>query len=183
VNLDYLDNSTEAKARRNTLIASGITFLIANLKMESNVLEILSLKFIIEPTRLVAVGQIISCLLLGIFLLRAAPRAIEGVKNIWLKNYIKRENEQLMSLSMDLFGYDGEIPNDGSPDQEFKDAQYELTSERERKQKLFEYWKQLSTAFATLFVDFVLPFTLALLAIFSPYSVSVHLIPFAQMLQ
>ena len=179
---DYLDNSTEAKARRNVLVASGVTFLLANLRIESNTLELLSLRFIVEPERLVAVGQLICGLLLLIFLLRSFPRMIEALKDIWTKWYAGRENRELMSLQFHIFGPNGD-EYDGSPESEFRDAQSSFAAKRDQVQNRFDFFQRFFSAVAVLSVDFLFPLSFGLLAVFRPYSVSNYFVPLAQSLQ
>jgi hypothetical protein len=183
VTIDYLDNATEGKARRNVLIASFATFLIANLKLETNTLEVLSLRFIVEPQRLVAMGQLICFLLLCIFLLRIAPRAVEEFKAFWKVRFLKFENESLADLRFDLFGYEGEVPGNSSPQKDFDDAQQRLMKMRERREGIFNSTQKFLVALSAVTIDFLVPFALSLTAILNPYLVSTNLIPFVQKFQ
>lgn len=183
MNTDYLDNSTEAKARRNLLIAATATLLFANLKLDSNVLDVLGLRFVIEPDRIVGLGQLVSLLLLLMFVLRVLPRIIDLSKEQWATYFNAAEHETLIDLQYELgWGSDDGAP-DPSPEGKYKAKQAEFSRKRERRVKVFDFWRKFALFSASTFIDLVLPVSLGLLAIFDPYAVSAYLIPFAQSLR
>jgi hypothetical protein len=180
VNPDYLDNSTEAKSRRNLLVAATATLLFANLKLDSNVLDILGLRFVVEPDRIVGIGQLLTLLLLTIFVLRFSPRIVELLKEQWSAYFSAKEHSTLIDMQYDLGWGADEGPPDRSPEGKYKAKQDEFARTREKRVRLFEFWQKLLIVLASALIDLLLPFVLGLLAIFNPYAVSAYLIPFAQ---
>jgi len=176
---DYLDNSTESKARRNVLVASGSTLLAANLRFTNNSLDLFGLKIAVEPDRIVAVGQLLCFLLILIFITRSMPRIIETIKLSWTNRFVKREHSELLDLRFELFGADDDTSPD-TPEGDFSHAQVRLMRIREETQSRFDFWHNCALSLANVFVDFVLPTAFGLTAILYPYSVSNVLIPLAQ---
>ena len=179
MNADYLDNSTESKARRNVLVAAGSTLLAANLRFTSNIFDFFGLKIAVEPDRIVAVGQLFCSLLIVIFIMRSLPGIIETVKLSWTSRFVKREHSELLELRYELFGADDDTGPE-SPEGDFSHAQAKLVRTREEMQERFNFWHNLTLRLGNVFVDFVLPTAFGLIAIFFPSSVSNVLIPLAQ---
>jgi hypothetical protein len=163
---DKLDPENAMAARRSLLTFSIITFLVANLTFLSDRFLFFGFLIAVTQTELVALGRILSGIMLSAFLLKDLPNWIASISSIHSKRVQLKQTKEAMSLA-ENYGYHDE---DYVNYDEFKEMQG--NHETNLKRIIGNYQKTAFSfeALGTVILTIVLPIVIGLLAILQPYS-------------
>jgi hypothetical protein len=158
-------------ARRSLLISAIFTISIPNINFIEPKLNLLALQILIEKERLVALGQILTCFFLIVFLLKLLPDLLHWLQVKRAKTLQIQHYEENMQLA-ESWGHDNIKEYEDSPTGEFEalnDRNNKALTDLERR---FENIKGSSTSFSNLILKITFPISISTLAIFSPNSFS-----------
>jgi len=163
---DKLDPENAKAARRSLLTFSIITLLVANLTFLSDRFSFFGFLIAVTQTELVALGRILSSIILSAFLLMDFPNWIASISSIHSNRVQLKQTKAAMSLAED-YGYHEEGYENYD---EFREMQND--HETNLKRIIGNYQKTAFSfeAVGKIILTIVLPIAIGLIAIFKPYS-------------
>jgi len=167
--INDLDPQDSRSARKSLMVVSASTLFVANLTFLSSEFSFFGFLIEISHERIVAVGRILSLVLLLIFVLKEMPYFVALLRNRSLEKLTLKHKAEHTSLA-DRWGHnDGEYSGDG-PEAEFQDLAYRQGFEKAQVDIKYSKAAALVSFLGALLIKYSLPIALGSLAAFFPFA-------------
>lgn len=145
--------------------------VLANLTLATDRIALLELEVIVQQDRLVAMGRIVTSVLLGLFVLRSVPGLIEAGRQFWIA-WLERGEASARTAVIENHGLDTPSPPEYGPHGELQEIESDYAYRRRQLERRFEWWSFIAAIALSLSIDLLFPAAVALTAIFYPEAIA-----------
>lgn len=167
----FLDHSDAPKTRAAVLSAAIFKMVLANLTLATDRIALLGLEVIVQQDRLVAMGRIVTSVLLGLFVLRSVPGLIEAWRLLRIAR-LEHSEARARTEVIETFGLDAPGPPEYGPHAEIDEIESNHAHLRWQTERRVETLNFRFGIALSLSIDLLFPAAVALTAIFYPEAIA-----------
>jgi hypothetical protein len=155
------------RARKSLITASILAIVSASIEIVSDEISIFGFSVRIEQETLTASAQIVTLVLLVIFLVRVVPEYLQKYRTFSIKK-IDIQASVARASFIEFYHQPDQDHYDGSPDAELKDLKERLEREKQETETFFDKIALFYGAFADALLNLFVPILLSTIVIFNP---------------
>lgn len=157
------------KARKSLISAAILAIVLAGIDITSEQFSLYVFTVKVEQETLVASAQIVTSVLLAIFLIRIFPTFLEQYRAYSIKKLGIQANIDRTNVYEGLFGPGHTMDDyDGSPESEIKWVADKWKAKQQRKEASIDRISLIFSTFTETILNFLVPTLLAIIAISHP---------------
>ena len=164
---DHLTPENNKQAKKSLLIVSALTIFVAGVDFTSDVITLFGFGVRIPQVKLVSAGQVLSGMMLVVFVLRSLPIYLEAVAELFTNAMKSKQRGETLHLQLG-WGFNDYPDFENGPEGEFKALEHRHTSEMELLTKKLDFVSITVRSISILLVDYSIPILVGFIAAFSP---------------
>jgi hypothetical protein len=155
------------RARKSLITASILAIVSASIEIVSDEISIFGFSVRIEQETLTATAQIVTLVLLVIFLVRVVPEYLQRYRIFSVKKIDIQANAEKASIYEDYYQPDEDY-YDGSPAAEIQEVEERFERKKKERETFFDKVALFYDAFADALLNHLFPILLSIIVILNP---------------